>query len=190
MINGNDLLKEKCRELKINLTALIAQTCIWANPEVVSTLRGDNENSNALWVKNCRRSKTTEIRREFGSDGCFLDDNTFANKAIKMATGEITVQGTFTVCHIYEDSCYDKNYHTSICNLVLIPKEIYSLTDNDKEVVSALKYKSLELYNFFINTEPQKPYGYDELNWRRPEPFSDKIKKSIMNRKRVEFIYP
>jgi hypothetical protein len=189
-VNGQTLLREKCKELKIDLTALIAQTSIWANPEVIRELRKDNENPNALWVKNCRRLKTTETRREFGTDGCFLDNNTLANKAIKMATGEITEQGTFTACHIYEDSCYNKNFHTSICNLVLIPKEIYSLTDNDSKVIAALKYRSFELYGFFVSEQPAKPIDYDNIKWRSPELFSDKIKKSIKNRKRVEFICP
>ena len=187
-LNGQQLIKDACKLLNINLVDLVAATTIWAHPDSVNLLRSLHVNPNALWKFNIRRHFHTETRRVISEvDGCYLDENTEANKAIKIVTGNIAEAGTFHVCHIYEGSCYEKDYHLSIPNLVLIPKEIATLTDHDHNVKEALKYRSYELYNFHYQTIPIKPIGYDKLFWRKPTPFTLDIKESILSRRKLYY---
>lgn len=75
-----------------------------------------------------RRMRITlgERRGQF-VDGVRLDDNTYANQAIKIAAiGSREIEG-FHTSHVWPGSCYDPRYHTCIANLVLIPAPLAGL---------------------------------------------------------------
>lgn len=179
--DGYKILNEALLNLKIDLTALVAATGLWANPEVHETLVRNS--GHGAWNPGVRRFKKGKGEKKGDIvKGNKLDDNTYANYAIKRALGIGGCESNFSVCHIWEESCYDDIYHTTIANLILLPAPLQSLTDFHPEVRVALKYRAYELYGWHPKSKPIpiKPASYPS-NWRAPLPFTDKIKKSIQN---------
>lgn len=177
---------------------LIAQTAIFCPEHIYEDVKNgkcgskDNQSSkdNAFgsWF-NCkyRRAKNGEQRRQTISGGIILDDNTMANQAIKKAVlkglekygihkTDIKIFKGFEACHIWENTCYDERYHTSVANLVLIPREIAGLTDHCDAVKELLKYESFNRFGFLPNVDnngviiqmqqPVEPNIYKSLTWR------------------------
>lgn len=116
-----------------------------------------------------------------------LDDNTYANKAIKSVVLAglkhygLDVSGIkfdrYEACHIWPGSCYNEKYHTSVANLVLLPREIAGLTDHCKAVEDLLKYEAFKRFKFKPDSEDikpgeyipdTKPRYYKEVIWRPP----------------------
>ena len=165
-INGNKILSDALKKLEINLLDLVAETSIWALPEVCDRLR--TELGSSTRYPKVRRGRNYE---EKGSeiDGIRIDDNTYANSAIKQAVGVRKKEiSNFHTCHIYPQTCYDERYHTKTENLVLIPNAIAQLSDYFDDVKKALQYRSYELYNWYPKEEskPVKPDNYPN-NWRQ-----------------------
>lgn len=176
--NGNDILKDALVKLGINLSELVAMTSIWASPKYCNDLK--EKTGTSVRFPNTRRGRVGEER---GSvvNGVKIDDNTYANNAIKYAVGIKRKDiKNFNACHIYENTCYDERYHTKIENLVLIPNAIAQLSDNFEEVINCLKYRAFELYGWYPeeSEEPIKPHNYP-TNWREPEPYTI-IGKDVM----------
>lgn len=166
-LNGNEILSEVINELKINLPELVAMTSIWVSPETCNELK-ERQGSSTRYP-NVRRGHPNE---EKGSiiNGIRIDDNTYANGAIKSAIGIKRVNiKNFNTCHIYPDTCYDERYHTKLENLVLIPNAIAQLSDNYDDVIKALQYRAFELYGWYPEElrEPEKPANYP-TKWREP----------------------
>lgn len=122
---------------------------------------------------NVRRARRGETRGQI-IDGIRLDDNTFANLAIKRALGlrRAEVVG-FETCHIWPRTCYDPRYHTALANLVLLPRALAGLSDHDIEIQKSLQYRAYELYAWYPEGEdvPQRPSAYPS-QWRSPEALS------------------
>jgi hypothetical protein len=154
----------------IKLETLVAETAIWANPEVHKR-RADA--GNPAWFPNIRRAKigSGEKRRQT-INGITFDDNTAANNAIKQSIGlpRSLIKG-YAVCHIWPSSCYDENCHTVIANLVLLPRALAGLSDHYRPIEKLLQYRSYELYGWLPpNTDiPVKPDNYVTC-WKEPEP--------------------
>lgn len=137
--DGLSLLKEAAKKHAINLSVLIAETSLWANPEVHKELLKDNK-SGAFYPNVRRANKGEEKGIRIGE--IKLDENIYANYAIKYAIGippksKDKING-FATCHIWPLSCYDEKYHTAIPNLVLLPAPLASLTDHDPEIQAIL----------------------------------------------------
>ncbi|MBL0049701.1 MAG: hypothetical protein IPP32_16585 [Bacteroidetes bacterium] len=181
---GTEILNSALDELKINISALIAKTAIWVNPEVIKILKNEDFNKTALWVKKCRRKLNNETRRIFDQNGNYLDDNSIANKAIKIALGGSVAPKSFTVCHIVDRTAYNPEYYSSLANLVLIPAGLHAITDFHPEVKRVLQYHSHVLYKIKIGGSISKPSNYDSLKFNEPMPITEKIKKSIQKRKK------
>jgi len=177
-INGNDLLREATTRLGIQFSSVIAETTLWANPKVHASLL--KRTGSAAWFPNTRRYKAGHEERGTVIDGIRLDDNSYANGAIKKALGCSIRQLTgFETCHIWPLTCYDTRYHTAIANLVLMPSAIASLSDYDPEVQAALQYRSYELYGWHPAEvmPPVRPASYP-TNWSEPFPPPTGILKS------------
>jgi hypothetical protein len=169
---------------------LIAQTAIFCPKHIYEDVKNgkcgskDNQSSkgNAFgsWF-NCKyRRATNRKSRRQTINGIILDDNTMANQAIKKAVlkglekygihkTDIKIFKGFEACHIWEKTCYDERYHTSVANLVLIPREIAGLTDHCDAVKELLKYESFNRFGFIPDSEidtSNKPKNYKELTWR------------------------
>jgi len=158
-INGNAVLQEVVQELKISLPALVAGAAFWAPPTSSAT---------AAKYPNARRVRKGEQRGKT-VDGVVLDDNTWANKALKQTLSHIGKFKDFAVCHIWPQTCYDQRYHTMPANLVLLPRELAGLTDHNREIEQCLQYRAWELYHWHPEKtpEPTKPDNYPD-NWREP----------------------
>ena len=138
MYTAVDLLKHATQPL----LTLVAKTTLWASPEVYKRLL--EQSGSGVWYPNARRFKkgVGEIKG-WAENGDRLDDNTYANFAIKKAlvgTNRKLLSG-FSVCHVWPKTCYDKRYHTSIPNLVLMPSSLSSLSDFHPEIQLALQFQ-------------------------------------------------
>ena len=167
---------------------LIAQSAIFCPKEVFEMVKngelGSRENIGigniyGSWY-NCKyqRAKHFQKRGEKCGDITF-DDNTYANNAIKLAIlkglEKYGIHGSsrqifkgFETCHIWPDTCYDARYHTSVANVVLLPREIAGLTDHCQAVEDLLKYEAWKRFGFKPDEEdvPQRPKNYNEKLWR------------------------
>ena len=166
-MNGNQALQKALQKLNINLGCLIAETSIWASPDVCKQLI--NETGNVVWFPNLRRGRSGEKKGSI-IDNIKIDDNTYANYAIKNAVGiKRTGIENYNTCHIWPNTCHNERYHTAIPNLVLIPNSIAGLSDHSEEVKKILQYRSFELYGWYPEEEqkPAKPRNYP-TNWQEP----------------------
>lgn len=176
-IDGNKELTKALEDLNIDLAKLVALTSVWANPKVFDSLR--EQNKYGVWYLNIRRfSRHEGEARGQKINGIFLDDNSYANRTIKLATGIKAID--YHACHVYPKYCYDEKYHTCIANLVLIPAPLAGLTDYHPEITEILKYKAFELFNWYIMGEfpPSKPIKYPSI-WKEPAEFSEKVRQSL-----------
>ena len=167
---------------------LVAQSAIFCPTEIFEMVKngelGSRENIGigniyGSWY-NCKyqRAKHFQKRGEKCGDITF-DDNTYANNAIKLALlkglERYGIHGSsrqifkgFETCHIWPDTCYDARYHTSVANVVLLPREIAGLTDHCQAVEDLLKYEAWKRFRFKPDEEevPQRPKNYNEKIWR------------------------
>jgi hypothetical protein len=184
MIDGDKELESALIKLNIDLAQLVAQTALWASPDVFQLLM--KENGNGAWYPNTRRWRQNK-GEIVGQTICnvYLDKNNYPNTAIKRAIGLDRDVDKYHACHIWPDSCYDERYHTCIANLVLLPRAIAGLSDHDTLTQQSLRYRSYELYNWHPEGEapPKMPNGYPN-KWRCPFPFSDSVKGYLNKRKR------
>jgi len=179
---AGDELEVAIEELGIDLGKLVSMTGVWANPETFRHLRKIHDDG--TWHPNCRRYQQAkgEKRREI-VDGIKLDDNTFANAAIKEAVGYARkdVVG-YHVSHVWPLTCYDHRYHTCIANLVLLPAPIAGLSDYDSGIEEILKFRAYDLFGWHPGKEqpPQRPINYpDGKFWRPPPAFTEGVKKKL-----------
>jgi hypothetical protein len=168
-LRAERILDEACRKHGIDLAVLVAESSLWANPGVHRHLAATPEGP--VWYPNRRRYRVGAGERKGQvKDGVQLDDNTYANYAIKRALG-FAQDGLvgFEVCHIWPLTAYEAQYHTCIANLVLLPRSLAGLSDHDQRIAAVLQYRSLELYGWCPDPErpPQRPDAYP-TNWRAP----------------------
>jgi hypothetical protein len=182
-LNADILLREAMEKHNIRLNVLVAETTIWANPEVHRRLVAEN-GTGSFFPYTRRFKKGQGEERGAVIDGVRLDDNTYANHAMKQAIGVGRNAIGFETCHIWPNSCYDESYHTVIANLVLMPRALASLSDHSKEVGQVLQYRALELYGWYPKEQeqPERPRYYPE-NWREPEPFTQQIERALLRRR-------
>ena len=186
------------KDFERTVCRLVAQSAIFCTKNVFqrvvngksgSRLNKKNKgNKYGSWYY-CRYKRVSGSDKQKKGEWCGdvkLDDNTYANKAIKYAVleglkkyGSIHGKDTtvfsfvgnrFEACHIWANTCYDVRYHTSVANLVLLPRELASLTDHCNAVKDLLKFEVWKRFEFKPEEEdiPQRPQYYDvvEFEWR------------------------
>lgn len=165
------LLLESLQKHEIHLSLLVADTGLWASPEVHRRLvRETDVVAMSPTVRRARTGKGEQPGQIV--DGIRLDNNSYANAAIKRAVGLGGGQAEgFEACHIWPLTCYDERYHTAPANIVLLPRAIAGLSDHDAEVRAALQYRAFELYGWWPEDQPQpeKPEFYPD-EWCEPQP--------------------
>ncbi len=152
IINGRDVLASATNDsIKCMFLELVAKSSIWTPKEKVTE---------APIYPNVRRGRKEDKGREIA--GVRIDDNTYANAAIKKAISKDVKFEDFEVCHIWPGTTYDERYHTLLQNLVMLPRALAALSDHMEDVISLLKYRAWELYGWHpAGTEiPQKPAFY------------------------------
>lgn len=180
------LLNEATAKHRMHLSILIAETGLWASPLVHRHLSA--ENGHGVFFPGMRRCRASRgEKRGDVIEGIYLDDNSYANHAIKRAIGVPRERLIgFEACHIWPQSCYDARYHTAIANLVLLPRAIAGLSDHDPEVRATLQYRSFALYDGWYpagETRPAEPPFYPRC-WREPFPFSPGVINALARRRR------
>jgi len=182
-LDASELLTEACARLGIDLANLVAATGLWASPEIHAALAGASDAP--AWYPKTQRAGAGQKRGTFVGE-VRLDDNTYANVAIKRALGlsPRNVVG-FEVCHVWPGTTYDPRYHTCIANLILLPRSLASLSDHDATVQRAIQYRSFELYAWSPEGVPlpEKPPGYP-LEWRQPAAVTPGIREALRRRHR------
>lgn len=116
-----------------------------------------------------------------------FDDNQKAALAIKGAVklgfhSWLALKNTkfmdYMACHIWDKSCYDYRYHTSVFNIVLLPMSIGGLSDYSPAVKEILQYEAAmrfgvypDGYSYVMSPATQKIYEkLDKDNeWRQPD---------------------
>jgi hypothetical protein len=166
-------LEAALKKHQIKLEMLIAETAIWAHPNVHKRLIAEGS---AARYPHIRRKKVKEDKGKQSTGNLRFDDNSYANVAIKWAIGinrkDIV---DYETCHIWPATCYDERYHTAVANLVLLPRALAGLTDHLPDVQCMLQYRAYELYDWYPEESgvPKRPDLYVE-RWREPE--SDNLK--------------
>ena len=169
---------------------LVAQSAVFCTKEVFEMVkRGEAGARENLGVGNefgawyhytFQRARHNEKRGEYKDDVVRFDDNTHANTAIKTAVlkglSKYGIHGSskqifngFEACHIWPNTCYDARYHTSVANIVLLPREIAGMTDHCEAVEELLKYEAWKRFGFKPVEEdvPQRPKNYNQIVWKR-----------------------
>lgn len=157
VLDGDDLTSLNAfQSIEPKLIDLIAATAIWVNPERIS-LKPVHPH-----IKRGRAKEKGDV-----INGIRIDDNTYANRAIKIAISNSVKFKNYMVCHIWPDTTYDERYHTLLANLVLIPRILANLSDHCAAVIAVLKYRSYELYGWHPEKTdaPQRPSYYPKV-WR------------------------
>jgi hypothetical protein len=185
IFDAREMLKATAERHGIRFEALIAETGLWASPEVHRTLI---EAGSAAWFPGVRRKRGAAENRGETVDGITFDDNTKANQAIKLAVGYHRKQLVgFETCHIWPETCYDPACHTAIANLVLLPRALAGFSDHDPAVSAALKFRAFELYGWHPAgaMPPERPQNYP-VDWRPAEDFSDAVRNALSRRRRAD----
>jgi hypothetical protein len=184
MYDGIAMLRKAAVRHGIHLSILVAETSLWANPEVHRRLI--QENGVGAYFANVRRYRAGAGERKgqvLGSER--LDDNSYANHAIKQATGigRAAIR-EYETCHIWPQSCYDSRCHTVIANLVLLPRPLAGLSDHDPEVQAALQFRAFELFGWHPpdQSAPTRP-GFYPSTWPEPMPFTRTVARALANRR-------
>lgn len=179
------MLTEAAARHGIHLSVLVAETGLWANPAAHRRLVAENGTGTFFpHTRRCRAGRGE--RRGAVVEGVYLDDNSYANHTIKRAIGVPRERLVgFEACHIWPRTCYDARYHTTIANLVLLPRALAGLSDHDPEIRAALQYRAHELYDGWFpegEARPVKPAFYPTC-WREPFPFTDAVSRTLAKRK-------
>ncbi len=154
LFDGDEILKsEAFKELEKPLIDLIARTSMWVDPGKVT---------NAPVYPDVKRGYPKQKGQVI--DGIRIDDNTYANRAIKNAISKDAGFVNYVTCHIWPGTTYDERYHTRLANLVLIPQVVAALSDHCPSVIDVLKYRAFELYGWYPEeeSEPERPDYYPE----------------------------
>lgn len=150
--DAKENLKAACIKHNVHLSALIADTALWAHPN--THYRQIELHGSPAVYPGIRRLRIGQGERRKITNGVGLDDNSYANGLIKRSLGFRAGQAVgYECCHIWPNSCYDTRYHTVIANLVLIPAALASLTDYDPDVQAALQFRAYELYGWHPRTD-------------------------------------
>ena len=157
ILDGDELTSlDIFQSIETQLIDLIAATAIWVRPDKV-TLKPV--------YPDTKRGRVKEKGKII--NGIRIDDNTYANVAIKRAISNSIEFKNYMVCHIWPCTTYDERYHTLLANLVLIPRILANFSDYFNTVIDVLKYRAYELYNWYPEGAevPQRPSYYPQF-WR------------------------
>ncbi|MGE0479393.1 MAG: hypothetical protein AB7Q17_02865 [Phycisphaerae bacterium] len=183
MHDGIRDFQDVARRHHVNFAALVAETSLWANPEVHRRLFASD--GVGAFFPNYRRARKGAGESP-GSTvaGETLDSNVYAVYAIRRMTG--ASPKAYQACHIWPQSCYDARCHTVLANLILVPSPLAGLSDHDPETKDALVFRSFELYGWLPpgQVPPTRPANYP-TTWREPAALSRRVENALRRRLRM-----
>ena len=149
-----------------NLSQAIASLTLFSHPETVK------QTGCKSIFRTIRGPRTPGEYIDWNGQRVMLDDNKSASDAFKWAHGITTKPKDLQFNHIYTAS-KDVDAYTSLANICVTPAFIAKLTDSGSPTTSALlKYRAYDLYGWIPAgiEAPNKPKGYDDLNWAATMP--------------------
>ena len=144
-----------------SLEQAMASLALFSHPETVRQTGGRSI------FRTIRSLRTPGVYGEENGQRVMLDDNKSASDAFKWVHGITSRLKDVQFNHIYTAS-KDVEAYTSLANICMTPAFIAKLTDNTSPTTGALlKYRSYDLYGWTPSgiEPPNKPEGYDELDW-------------------------
>jgi len=174
--NGNSILRDLTKQAGYpSLAHLVAKHTLFTHPDTVKQTH--NQNLFRIIRNASRRGEMVDY-----SDGkkVMYCDNEGPNRAFVWSNGGIKYQDV-QLNHIYSDS-QNVNVYTSLANLCMTPAFIAKLTDTDLEIKALLKYRSFDLYGFYLEKEPIRPIDYESLNWMPFLPSLTDLEKYLQSR--------
>jgi hypothetical protein len=158
-----------------SLTQAVASLTLFSHPKTVQQTLGKSI------FKTIRGPRTPGVYIEQNGKRLMLDDNKSASDAFKWANGITGRARDVQFNHVYTSS-QDVDSYTSLANICVTPAFLAKLTDNTSPMTSALlKYRVFELYGWLPAgiEAPNKPEGYDELDWAPTLPAISNVRASL-----------
>jgi hypothetical protein len=197
---------------ELEFCKLVAKYALFCKVDVANLVKegklGSKENLNKgnpyfSWFycmyqrKSGNSQKVGSVVKKITFDGNDVkyDCNNMAIQAIRKAVSvgltcplgnNYTLFDGYMACHIWDNSCHDNHFHTSVFNLVLLPKAIGGLSDYSNSVKELLQYEAAwrfcvypRNYNSTNFTKAPKYYEAVKSLWRQP----DEHNKAVENKK-------
>jgi hypothetical protein len=159
-----------------SLAQAVASLTLFSHPDTVQQTFGGKS-----IFKTIRGSRTPGVYAEENGKWVMLDDNKSPSDAFKWANGITGRLRDVQFNHIYTVS-QDVDSYTSLANICVTPAFIAKLTDNTSPATSALlKYRVFKLYEWTPAgiEAPNKPEGYDQVDWAPPLPAVPDVKAAF-----------
>lgn len=157
------------------LAQAMASLTLFSHPETVRQTGGK-----AIF-RTIRGPRTPGEFVEINGIRLMLDDNKSASDAFKWIHGITSRLRDVQFNHVYTAS-QDVEAYTSLANICVTPAFIAKLTDSSSPPTSALlKYRVFDLYGWTPARieAPNKPEGYDELDWAPTLPAVNDVKAAL-----------
>lgn len=149
------------------IAALAARHCRLPHPDVVARC------STAIFPTICdqQRRGTLDAERRL-----LLDDNVTPRWALFWAHGMPQTHHPrgWTIAHVWK-ATKDPAAYTHVANLCLMPECLGSLSDKDGPLCRFLEFHAWSVYRWRPENAdvPEKPPGYDEIQWSYLDPHHD-----------------
>ena len=167
-LNGQSIFRDnlnRCNMLPV--MQLVARCAVFCPVGVYETFKA--ENGTFLLAPDAQRRRLNDPKGKH--NGIRYDDNTYPNTRLKALLkrhcGVTFANGTFNLCHVWQEAAYEQEYFSAIPNLVLMPCELTHLVDCAREIGDLLAYRAYELYGWYPETmlPPAKPEYYEQISW-------------------------
>lgn len=159
-IDGKEILKELIHRAGYSsILEVVAEHTLFTHPETVK----QTGNHNLFRIIRNAHLRGNIVDYEDGKKVMYCD-NEGPNRAFVWSNGGIKYSDV-QFNHIYSDS-QNVQIYTSLANICLTPAFLAKLTDTDEEVKKLLKYRSYDLYGFYMGEPPERPVDYDKLHWK------------------------
>ena len=167
-LNGQTIFRDnlnRCDMLPV--LQLVAGSAVFCPVDVYLSFKA--ENGTCLLAPDAQRRRMNDPKGKY--NGIRYDDNTYPNTRLKTLLkrhcGITFANGTFNLCHVWQEAAYEREYFSAIPNLVLLPCELTQLVDCSREIGDLLAYRAYELYGWYPETmlPPEKPECYEQITW-------------------------
>lgn len=175
--NGKSILLDMAKRAGYNNKfELVSNHTLFINPQTV----GQTGNQNLFRIIRDFSKRGVVVEHEGSSVMCC--DNMGPQHAFEWSIGGLK-KTDIQINHIYSLPKHVSAY-TSLANLCATPAFIAKLTDSDDDIISLLKFRSFDLYGFYIDKKPTKPVIYDSLIWMDSPPIIEDLESALINRLR------
>lgn len=164
---GGGQLESLLFKFNIDLGPIVAALALWAPQQLHDQCR--RQDGCFAKYPHIRRKAAKETLGWQEEQNLYLDSNNYPNSQMKAAMKNwygIIPKG-YETCHVWENTCYNTNYHTVYANLVLLPRAIASLSDHSPSIQKILQFRAYEIFGWKPDEEsiPEKPNNYP-TNWK------------------------